>query len=407
MSTRILMLLQNNPYPEDERVRHEATALTAAGYEVSVISPARRGQPAREVVDGVHVYRYRAPFGGGAIGLVLEHVHATAMSAYLSLRVARNGGFDVLHAHNPPDTLAVVAALHKLRGKRFVYDHHDLAPEMFNARFGREGGGLVHRALMAFERLSCRLADHVIATNESYRRVEIDRGGVSPDAITVVRNGPDLDRTHRVEPDPQLRARAGTILGYIGVMGRQDGIDHLLRALAHLVHTLGREDVFCVLVGTGDAWQELRDLASELGLDRYVWFTGYVSDEDVARYLSTADICVVPDPSNPFNDRSSMIKVSEYMALAKPIAAFDLPEHRTTAHDAAIYARPNDDLALARAIAELMDDPERRRRMGEAGRRRVEEELAWKYSIPSLLAAYEQLGCSGANRAASADEVTG
>jgi glycosyltransferase involved in cell wall biosynthesis len=389
---RILMLLGNNPFPQDERVAQEAYSLVDAGYDVAVVCQRLRSQRRRERWRGVEIYRYRKLGDAqSAVGYMLEYLQATLAALALSLRVSFNSGFDVLHAHNPPDTYWVLGAIYKPLGKRFVYDHHDLSPEMYAARFPGRSNRLVRWALTFFERLSYRVADHVIATNESYRKVAIERGGIASDQVTVVRNGPDLERVHPVDPDPELRARAGTLLGYVGLMGYQDGLDHLLRAVHHLVQDLGRTDVLAVLIGRGDAWGELQELTAKLGLERYVWFTGRIPDSDMLRFLSTVDICLDPDPSNAFTDRSTMIKMSEYMALGKPIVAFDLPEHRVTAREAALYARPNDDLEFARAIAELMDDPDRRETMGRAGRRRVESELEWSHSVPPLLAAYARI----------------
>lgn len=389
---RVLMLLENQPYPQDPRVRREATALKDAGYSVSVIAPGRKGQPWRETIDGVKVYRFPAPPGGnGFWGYLWEYGYSVTAAFILSLLVFFRNGFDVVHAHNPPDTFVFIAAFYKLLGKRFVYDHHDLAPEMYYARFEGKGNRLVHLALVALEKLSCKLADHVIATNESYKRIEMQRGQVPEERITIVRNGPELKNLQSVEPDAELRLKAKTIIGYVGAMGVQDGIDYLLRALRHLVYDLGRSDFFCVMIGRGDAQANLKQLTTQLGLDDHVWFTGWVSDADLLRYLSTADICVDPDPSNPFNDRCTMIKMTEYMALGKPIVAFDLPEHRFTAREAALYVRPNDELEFARALVQLMDDPEQRQVMGSFGRRRVETELAWCYSVPALLSVYRKL----------------
>jgi len=310
----------------------------------------------------------------------------------LSIVVFFERGFDVIHAHNPPDLFVLIAALYKLMGKRFIFDHHDLAPEMYYARFEGRGNRFVQRVLLRFERLSCRMADHVIATNESYKALEVERGGVAPDRVSVVRNGAEMERFDRATPDPELRKRAGTILGYVGVMGFQDGVDYLLRALKHLVDDLGRTDVYCMLLGTGDAWEGLRRLAAELDLQQYVWLPGYVSNEDLRSCLATADVLVAPDPKNPFTDRSTMIKMMEYMAFGKPIVAFDLTEHRFTARGAARYARPNDTLDFASQIAALMDDPALRRRMGALGRRRVESCLAWPYQKKHLIEAYAKLG---------------
>lgn len=389
---RTLMLLENNPYPQDPRVRREATALVAAGYQVTVICPKGKDQPSRGMVDGVRVYRFPAPpEASSALGYLWEYGYSMVAAFFLSLLVFSRDGFDIVHAHNPPDTFVFIAAFYKLFGKRFVYDHHDLSPEMYYARFGGNGNRLVYRTLVALERLSCWLADHVIATNESYKAMEMQRGQVPEGRITIVRNGPELEGLDTVEPALELRQRDQTIIGYVGAMGFQDGLDYLLRALRHLVYDLGRRDFFCVLIGQGDAKDSMQQLATQLGLDGYVWFTGWVSDTDLLRYLSAADICVDPDPSNPFNDRCTMIKMTEYMALAKPIVAFDLPEHRYTAQEAALYVKPNDELEFARALAELMDDPERRQAMASFGRRRAETSLAWHHSVPNLLKVYGSL----------------
>ncbi len=386
------MLLENNPYPQDSRVRREAQALTQAGHRVSVIAQRGRNQPWQEVVDGVRVYRFPAPpDGNGFLGYLLEYGQALLSMLVLSLWALVREGFDVIHAHNPPDVMVLIAALYKPLGKRFVFDHHDLSPEMYYARFQGEGNRLVYQALAFFEKLSCRLADRIIATNQSYKAMEMARSGVPEERITIVRNGPDLERLQPVPPDPELRAKAPIILGYVGDMGFHDGLDYLLRALHRLRYDLGRTDFYAVLIGKGDAWEGLQGLRSELELEEHVWFTGRISDEDLVRYLSTADICLDPDPKNPFTDRSTMIKMTEYMALSKPIVAFDLTEHRFTAQEAALYAQPNDELDFARKIAQLMDDPEARARMGAFGRRRIETELAWRYSVPKLLQAYDTL----------------
>lgn len=395
---RVLMLLENYAYPQDGRVRREAVALVAAGYRVAVICPSEPGQPWHEVVDGVRVYRFPAPPAGqGFLGYVWEYAYAMVASLLLSWLVFWRDGFDVIHAHNPPDTFVFIALCYKLLGRRFVYDHHDLAPEMYYARFGGQGKRLVYQALVWLEKLSCLAADHVIATNESYRAVEMQRGGVPGERITIVRNGPDLTRLRSVEPDPRVRRMGTTIIGYAGVIGFQDGVDYLLRALHHLVHDLGRTDFYCVIIGKGDARASLRALAHQLGLDEHVWFTGWVPDADYVRYLCSTDICVDPDPSNPFNDRSTMNKVMEYMALGKPVVAFDLPEHRFSAREAALYVRPNDELELARALAQLMDAPALREAMGALGRRRVEDALDWCHSVPNLLAAYRAVLAEGAS----------
>jgi glycosyltransferase involved in cell wall biosynthesis len=395
LGNRVLMLLENEPYPQDGRVRREATTLAAADHQVSVICPAAKGQPYRETLKGVRVYRFPAPpSGSGFLSYIWEYGYSMAAIFAISVFVCLRDGFDVVHIHSPPDTFVLIAAFYKLFGKRFMYDHHDLAPELYYVRFERRGNWLVHRALILFERLSCQLADHVIATNESYKRVEMERGRVPEQRITIVRNGPDLDDLCPIDPDPQLRQTGKTIIAYVGVMAPQDGVDYLLRALHHLVSDLYRTDFLCVLVGAGDAVPRLRTLTEELKLNDYVIFTGWVEHTQIARYLSVADICVAPEPSNAYNDRSTAVKVMEYMALAKPIVAFDLPEHRVSAQEAALYAYPNDELDLAQRIASLMDDPVQRHKMGQIGSKRIEAELAWPYQAKQLLMAYETLNAA-------------
>ncbi len=389
---RILMLLENNSYPHDSRVRREALALVAAGFRVTVISPGEEARFGRYEIDGVGVCHYpQAPEREGLLGYVAEYAWTMFFTALLMMRVAVQQGFDVIHAHNPPDTFAVLAAPYKLFGKRFVFDHHDLSPEMYRAKFRDEGSPVVEIVLRLLEQITFRMADMVIATNDSYRDIALGRGRKTPDQVVVVRNAPNLERVRRVDPDDELRHRADTIIGYVGEMGHQDGVDYLLRAIEGLVNELGEKDVLAVIVGQGDALSELEALSADLGIEEHIWFTGRISDADLMSYLSTADICVDPDPSNPFNDRSSMIKMTEYMALGKPIVAFDLPEHRVTAGDAAVYARPNDELEFAKCIVDLIDDPERRGEMGEVGRRRLESLFAWPLQEEKLIAAYDRL----------------
>lgn len=389
---RVLMLLENAPYPHDERVQREATTLVAAGHQVSVIARTSSGQPWRESLDGVQVYRFpKTRPGSGLVGYLWEYGYSMVMIFALSVYVLFHDGFDVLHAHHPPDTFAFIAMVYRLLGKRYVLDHHDLAPELYSSRFRDGGNRFVYHALVLLEKLACRLANCVIATNESYRAIEMQRGRVPEERIHVVRNGPCLERLQPVAPDAALRRKAKTILGYLGAMGPQDGVDYLLRALQLLINDLGEHDVFCVVVGTGEMLPDLKVLAKQLNIDEHVWFTGWIPDDDLVRYLSAADIYVDPDPSNPLNDRSTMAKMMEYMALGKPIVAFDLPEHRVSAQDAALYATPNDEMDFARTIALLIDDPELRREMGEKGRKRVEAELAWPYQAKRLLRAYETL----------------
>ncbi len=384
------MLLENNPYAQDSRVRQEAETLNRAGYRVTVVGPKRDpSDPLRSIVEGVTLYQFRpAPDRDSFIGYLREYAYSTTMMFLLSLVVWAREGFDVTHAHNPPDTLFLIGGFYKLFGKRFVFDHHDRSPENYEARYGTSARPLVRRLLTWFERLTFRTADHVITTNETHREVAMRRGGVPPSRITVVRNGPLRDKMRQTGPAPDLRTRAGTVLGYVGIIGPLDGVEYLLHAIRYLVNDLDRDDVSCLIIGKGDALPDLEDLAAKLGITDKIQFTGWIAPDDVPRYLSTVDICVDPDPSNPFNDGCTMIKMMEYMAMSKPIVAFDLPEHRVSAADAAVYARPNDPTDLARKIAELMDDPARRCSMAEIGRERVLSGLAWEHQELNLLAAY-------------------
>lgn len=387
---RVLMLLENRPYPQDVRVRFEANALASAGYCVTVICPADPGQSFRETVNGVHVLRYRAPrAAAGFCGYLWEYGYSLVASFFLSIAVFFGNGFDIIHAHNPPDLFVFVALFYKLFGKRFIFDHHDLSPEMYRARFRGGGSQFVYRALVAAEKLTCRVADHIIATNESYKKIEMERDGVPDSHITVVRNGVALEALNFIEPDRALRKMGKTIIGYVGVTGFQDGVDYLLRALKHLSQDLGRSDFYCLIIGDGDAWPHLKCLTADLGLDQYVSLPGAIFGKQLRNYLAAADICVDPGPSNAYNDRSTVCKMMEYMALGKPIVVFDLPEHRFSAEQAAVFVPPNDERAFAVALAQLMDDPRQRAWRGAYGMRRIKTHLAWEYSFPKLLQAYQ------------------
>jgi glycosyltransferase involved in cell wall biosynthesis len=388
---RVLILVENLPSPFDRRVWQEACTLRDAGYSVSIICPTGKGCEKKfEVIDSIHIYRYRLPVeASGAAGYALEYVSALAQAFVLSWRVLLTRGFDVVQACNPPDLFFLIGGFFKLFGKKFLFDHHDLAPELYEAKFGRRG--FFHWLLLRLERLSFRAADVSIATNESYRRIAIARGRMAPDRVFVVRSGPDLTRLKRLPPDERFRCGRRYLVGYVGVMGEQEGIDYLLRAVHHIVFNLRRHDIHFGLVGGGTALAQMRALAARLGVAEFVTFTGRVPDEELLGVLNTADLCVNPDVANDMNDKSTMNKIMEYMALAKPIVQFDLTEGRFSAQSASLYARRNDAVDLAGLIVELLDDPPRRAAMGEFGRRRVEERLEWRHEAPRLLAAYEAL----------------
>lgn len=388
---KVLIIVENLPVPFDRRVWQEATTLARAGYVVSVVCPTGKGHEARrETLNGIHIYRYRLPLeADGFLGYVVEYGWALAAQLLLALRVLRERGFDAIHACNPPDNIFMIGAPFKLFGKRFLFDHHDINPELFEAKFGKRG--VLHRGLLLAERLTFRTADVSIATNESYREIAIERGGMDPDRVFVVRSGPDLSRVRPMPPDPLLKQGRRYLVGYVGVMGTQEGIDYLLRAVRIMVSELNRTDVHFGLVGGGTELEAMKQYAEELGIGEYVTFTGRVPDEPMLTMLSTADVCVNPDVANVMNDKSTMNKIMEYMALGKPVVQFDLTEGRRSALEASVYAKRNDERDLALRILELLDDEERRRRMGEYGRRRVENDLQWDHEAPKLLAAYETL----------------
>jgi glycosyltransferase involved in cell wall biosynthesis len=390
----VLHLSENLPLPFDRRVWMELSALHAAGLEVSAICPMGESFVSPyEVIDGIHIWRYPAPPPTrGFLSYVWEFLYCWLQTLRLSVVVLTRRGFDVIHAANPPDTFWAVALPYRLFGKRYVFDHHDLCPELYLARFGpgREGN-LAHRALGWLEWAQFRSADLVISTNESYRQVALTRGRMRPDRVVVVRSGPSRERFATVRAvDPALKRGRPFLVAYLGVMAPQDGVDHLLRAAHHLIRR-GRHDISFTLMGAGDSFDDLRGLARELALDDQVHFTGRIPDAEVEVTLATADVCVSPDPLNPLNDVSTMNKVLEYMACARPIVAFDLREHRFSAAEGALYARPNCDEDLADKISQLLDDPQQRARMGEYNRRRFLERMAWEHNAGDLVRAYERL----------------
>jgi len=405
---KILMWVENH-FPQDTRVRNEAALLTEAGYKVAVIALRKPGQPSRETLDGVEVYRVptlevfkKTPSARinrinlalvklkSFLGYVVEYCYFTSACLTVSAYILGTRGFDVMHAHNPPDTLFLAALPFKLLGKKFVFDQHDLCPELYRSRYSA-AEGLYTRILRIFEWCSLKLADVTIATNESYKQIQIERANKKPRHIFIVRNGPNQMRMTPAVPSVRLKAMNKSILCYIGSLNPQDGVDYLLRSLRHLLYGLKRSDFYCVIMGTGDSLQDLRDLAGTLQLNGCVELTGFVADEELQANLAAANICVDPDPSSPLNDQSTWIKVMEYMAAEKPIVSFDLKETRFSARDAAMYVEPNNETRFAEAIAKLMDQPALQKKMGNYGRRRVSEELQWAKVGKNLVTAYETL----------------
>jgi len=388
---RVLIIVENLPSPFDRRVWQEATTLQQNGYEVSIICPTGKGYEKKaEVIDGIHIYRHKLPLEAeGAPGYLYEYSAALFWEFFLAWKVLLTRGFDVIHACNPPDNIFIVGGFFRLLGKKFLFDHHDINPELYEAKFGRRD--FFYKVMLAWERMTFRLAQVSIATNESYRKIAIERGGMDPDKVFVVRSGPKLDRLKILPAVDSLKNGRKYLVGYVGVMGAQEGIDYLLRSIRYIVKELNRNDVQFGLVGGGTSLCEMQAYAEELGVADYVTFTGRVPDKDLLEMLNTADVCVNPDVANEMNDKSTMNKIMEYMALGKPVVQFDLTEGRFSAQRASLYADRNDEVDFAKKIIELLDKPGLREEMGAFGKRRVEEELEWKYEAPKLLRAYDAL----------------
>lgn len=387
---RVLIIVENLPVPFDRRVWLEATTLAQAGYQVSVICPTGKGfERRRETLDGVKIYRHPLPLeASGALGYVLEYGAALFWEFALAFEIALRDGFDVIHACNPPDLIFLVGGVFKLFGKRFIFDHHDLSPEVYESKFERRDG--FHRLLQRLERWTFQTADVVISTNQSYRAAAIERGGMDPDRVFVVRSGPNIAKWPSTPPsESHWRKERKHLVSYVGVMGEQEGLDLLLEAVRHMVYDLQYTDCQFVLVGDGSCRRAIQALATTLGVEDYVTFTGRIPDAELLSAVGSADVCVNPDKFSELNDKSTMNKIIEYMALSKPIVQFDLKEGRYSAEDASLYARVGDTKDFAAKIIDLLNDPQKRTAMGAFGRRRVETELAWNHQIPALLAAYE------------------
>jgi glycosyltransferase involved in cell wall biosynthesis len=388
---RVLIIVQNLPVPFDRRVWQEANELARHGYAVSIISPVGPGYTARhEVINGIHIYRHPLPFEAkGTLGYVLEYGFSLLWEFWLACHVLRTRGFDLIHACNPPDNIFLIAGFFKIFfGKKFLFDHHDLNPELYEAKFKERG--LTYHIMLWWERLTFMTADVSIATNNSYRDIALQRGRMRPDKVFVVRSGPSLERLRITPPVPALKQGRDYLVGYVGVMGQQEGIQYLIQAVDHIVHVMHRVDIHFALIGGGPALADFRAMADKIGVAEYMTFFGRAPESTLLDVLNTADVCVNPDEVNPMNDKSTMNKIMEYMALGKPIVQFDVTEGRFSAGEASLYARANDAIDMAEKIVALLDDPDRRAQAGRLGRARVENELAWPYEAPKLLAAYEE-----------------
>lgn len=390
MDRKILIIVENLPVPFDTRVWQEATTLAREGYTVSVICPKGKGYNEEyEHLEGVHIYRHDLPKeGNGPIGYAREYFSALWHEYRLARKIFKERGFHVIHGCNPPDNIYMVAERFKSKGVDYVFDHHDICPELYEAKFGKTTGPL-YKSQLWLERNTYRHCVFAFVTNESYKKIAIERGGMSPEKVHVLRSGPRLERLKIQPPKPEIKRGKKHMVGYLGVIGQQEGIEYLLEAARYLRDQKGRDDIFWGIVGGGPHLDTLRRQAHEMGLDDIVEFTGRVSDQMMLDYLNTADICVNPDEYNAMNDKSTMNKVLEYMALGKPIVQFDLTEGRYSARDASLYAERNDYRSLADNIARLLDDPGLRSRMAETGRSRILNELSWDHTSRALLSAYD------------------
>jgi glycosyltransferase involved in cell wall biosynthesis len=389
----VLIIVENLPVPFDRRVWQEAKALKEAGYGVAVICPKGKGQTSSyEDIGGIHIYRHSLPneASDSAAGFLLEYASAIFWQLRLSAKVFRRHGFDVIHACNPPDLIFLTALIYKLLfRKKFLFDHHDVVPEMFEVKFERRG--FFYKALLFCERMTFLSADASIATNETFKRIAIERGRMSPQRVWVVKSYPDLNAFRRVPPDPALRNGRAHLVGYVGIMNAQDRVDLLLLAMQYIVRRRHREDIHCLLVGDGPEYENLVRLTEEMGLASFITFAGYLTGAPLLRHLSSLDVGAIPDPPNPYNDKISLNKVFEYMALGIPFVQYDLAESRSQAGAAAVIAEDPTPEGLGEAIIRLIDDPERRAEMAAIGASRAREEFHWEAEKSRLLEAYAVL----------------
>lgn len=390
MDRKILIIVENLPVPFDTRVWQEATTLAREGYTVSVICPKGKGyNEDYEYLEGVHIYRHDLPKeGNGPIGYAREYFSALWHEYRLARKIYKERGFHVIHGCNPPDNIYMVASCFKGKGVDYVFDHHDICPELYEAKFGKTSGPL-YKSQLWLERHTYDHCTFAFVTNESYKEIAIRRGGMSPDKVHVLRSGPRLERLKIQPPKPEIKRGKRFMVGYLGVIGQQEGIEYLLEAARYLRDEKGRDDIFWGIVGGGPHLEALRRKSEEMGLQDIVEFTGRVSDEKMLDYLNTADVCVNPDEYNAMNDKSTMNKVLEYMALGKPIVQFDLTEGRYSAQDASLYAERNNARDMADKIVMLLDDPERREKMAAIGRERILNELSWDHTSRALISAYD------------------
>lgn len=388
---KVLIIVENLPCPFDRRVWQEANTLKDYGAEVSIICPKGKGyEKSYEIINDIAIYRHGLPMeASGALGYLLEYGSALFWEFCLAVKCLFGRGFDVIHACNPPDLIFLAALPFKLLGKRFIFDHHDINPELYIAKFNRKD--FFYKLMLFLERRTFRSARVVISTNESYKKIAIERGGKKEQDVFVVRSGPSLERLKIIPPVPELKKGRKYLVGYVGVIGKQEGLDYLIEAAEYIINAKHRKDVHFICVGGGTELENIKEYARQKGVGDFFTFTGRVPDQQMLEALNTAEVCVNPDEYNEMNDKSTMNKIMEYMALGKPIVQFEMTEGRYSAREASLYAKPNDFRDMAEKILSLLDNETVRGKMGEFGRNRVVNELNWEIEKQNLIRAYQRV----------------
>jgi len=388
---RILIIVENLPLPFDRRVWQEANTLKDNGAKVFIICPKDKNyNSSYEKINDIHIYRHPLPIeGNNVLGYFLEYSAALFWETYLSFKIFLIHGFDIIHVCNPPDLIFLSALPFKILGKKFIFDHHDINPELYLAKFSKKD--IFYKFMIVLERLTFKMANISIATNFSYKNVAIERGKMKPENVYVVRSGPKLKRIKLMKPDKRYKNGKNFLIGYVGVIGQQEGIDHLLYAFKNLIEVHNFLDFHCIICGSGPELPKMKDLTKKLKINDFVEFTGRIPDQELFKILNTTDICVNPDIWTEMNNKSTMNKIMEYMALKKPIVQYDLKEGRFSAKKASLYAKPNDIGDFAAKIYYLYKNPKKRKVMGEYGYNRVKNKLLWKYESPKLINCYNSL----------------
>jgi len=389
INKHVLIVVENLPVPFDRRVWQEANTLKDNGAKVSIICPKMKDYTASyEVINGIEIYRHSLPFEAkGAVGYLLEYGTALFWEFFLSWKIYFKKRFHVIHGCNPPDLIFLVALCFKLFGVKYVFDHHDINPELYYAKFNRKG--FFYNLMILFERLTFATANYCIATNDSYKEIAIKRGRKPEHKVQVVRSGPKLDRLKLLPPDTKFLKGRKYLIGYVGVIGEQEGIDLLLESAKHII--LMRQDIQFAIIGGGTSLLQMQQLSTEMGLDEYIDFYGRVPDDLLIAILNTADVCVNPDKPTEMNNLSTMNKIMEYMALKKPVVQYDLKEGRFSALEASLYAKSGDTIDFANKIVQLIDNPDLRATMGDFGYKRVLNELSWDYEKVKLINFYDRV----------------